>query len=138
MKYVIYFGIIFLLFGCSNTIKKETLTNLNGYWEITEVEFTDGQKKTYTVNSSIDYIKLTKMKGIKKKMQPKLNGSYITTNDVENFTINQIDGIFYFQYENDLSQWQEKLITLEENTFSVKNQDNITYTYKRFEPIKIE
>lgn len=133
-----YILILFFLVGCSSKVSKKNLEFLNGYWEITAVEFSNGQKKTYNVNPSVDYIKLDKLKGFKKKVQPKFDGSYVISNDTEFFTIFEKDGSLIISFENDLSSWEEQIITLEEDFFSIVNQDNITYSYKRYEPINIQ
>ncbi|WP_350290885.1 lipocalin family protein [uncultured Croceitalea sp.] len=138
MKHIATLLFTFLVFGCATSISKEALDNLNGYWEIAEVEFSNGQKKTYAINPSVDYIELKEMKGFKKKMHPKFDGTYDTSNDAEHFTVIEKDGTFLFSYKNDLSEWEEQIIALEENSFSIINEENITYTYKRYEPIKIE
>lgn len=138
MKYFTTLLITFLVFGCSTSISKENLDNLNGYWEIVEVEFNDGQKKTYTVNPSVDYIELKEMKGFKKKVHPKFNGSYGTSNDAEPFAIIEKEGVFLFSYKNALSEWEEQITTIGQNSFSIVNENNITYRYKRYKPIKIE
>ncbi|MDT0606993.1 lipocalin family protein [Croceitalea rosinachiae] len=132
------FFILTFFVGCSSAIQKENLNLLNGYWEIVSVEFPDGQKKNYKVNPSIDYIELNKMQGYKKKMHPKLDGTYDTSNDAESFKIIAKGNIFLISYKNDLSAWEEQLTKLEKNSFSVVNEDNITYSYRRYEPINIQ
>lgn len=138
MKYFATLFFAFLVLGCSTSISKKALDDLNGYWEIAEVEFSDGQKKTYTINPSVDYIELKEMKGFKKKMHPKFDGTYDTSNAAEHFKLIEKDGAFLFSYKNNLSQWEEQIIAVEENSFSIINEENITYTYKRYKPIKIE
>jgi hypothetical protein len=138
MKRFLLLFTIFLLNACTTSVSKEELIKLNGYWEIIEVEFSNGQKKSYKVNPSIDYIELKEMKGYKKKVQPKFDGTYNISNDSEPFTIIEKDGVFMFTYKNILSEWEEKLISIDDNTFIISNEDNITYTYKRYEPIKIQ
>ena len=126
-----------LIFGCSEGIKKEELNQLNGYWEIEKVILPDGSVKEYTANTNVDFIHLEKLKGYRKKMSPNLQGSYVTTNDLESFAILEKNGDFWMHYETDLTQWSEKLMTLQKNSFTVINEDGITYDYKRFEPISI-
>ena len=138
MKQLLSFGIIFLLIGCSNWVSKENLKNLNGYWEIEQVVFSNGENKKFKVSTTIDYIEMDSLKGFRKKMQPKFDGSYTTSNDAELFTIVEKDGHFEFYYKNELSEWTEKITRLSENNFSVVNQDTITYLYKRFIPINIK
>lgn len=135
MKQFVSFGIIFLLIGCSNPVSKEELQYLNGYWEIEEVIFPNGEKKEFKVSTTIDYIEIDSLKGFRKKMQPKFDGSYTTSNDAELFTIVEKDGDFEFYYKNGLSEWTEKITFLSQSNFSVINQDTVTYSYKRFQPI---
>ena len=138
MKYLSFLSVVLCLIGCSNSVSKEDLNHLNGYWEIEKVVFVNGGSKEFKASSTIDYIELEGLKGYRKKMQPKFNGSYTTSNDAEFFSIVEKEGVFQFSYKTELSEWTEKITTLSENKFSVVNQDTITYQYKRFEPITIQ
>ena len=128
-------GLVIILTGCKSPIAREDLSNLNGYWEIEKVTFSDGSTKEYTVNLTIDYIEIDGLKGYRKKVQPTFNGTYTTTNDAAFFEVLENEGIFEIYYKNELSEWKEQLVDLSEINFSVVNNKNITYTYKRFQPI---
>lgn len=130
--------ILFILTGCSKMVSKEDLTQLNGYWEIDKVIFHDGSTKDYKVNTNVDYIEISDFKGFRKKMQPKFDGSYTTSNDAEPFSILETNGIFKMYYKTNFSDWEEKIISISENNFSVKTKNGITYSYRRFQPINIE
>ena len=125
------------LFGCKDKIVKSDLNFITGYWEIEKVTLPDGSKKEYPVNTSIDYMEVNNLMGFRKKVQPKFNGTYDTSNDAELFTIYERDGVFFINYKTELSEWQEKIVSLSKNNLSLKSEDNITYHYKRFEPINI-
>ncbi len=131
-------AIVVFLAGCSQPVTTEDLEHLNGYWEIEKVTFPDGGSKEYTINTTIDYISLTGSIGYRKKVNPKIDGSFETSSDAEEFTIVKEDGTFLMKYENSLSTWTEKLERLSGTDFSVMNEDNITYHYKRFEPFTIK
>jgi len=133
---------LFLTFGCTSSVSEESLDSLNGYWEIEKVIFPDGSTKDYDVNTSIDYILVEDKKGYRKKVQPKFNGTYDTSNDADLFTILEREGLFTINYsskKNDglVAQRSEELVNISENKFSVRNADGLTYDYKRFEPINI-
>ena len=138
MKQLLSLAMIFIFFGCSTSVAEEDLKQLNGYWEITEVTFPDGNTKDFKVNPTVDYIELEGLAGFRKKMQPKFDGSFTTSNDAEPFTIERKENIFEFHYKNDMSEWREQIIDVSNNTFSVVNETNVTYTYKRFEPINAD
>jgi len=110
---------------------------LNGYWEIKEVTFKDGAKKEYSINSTVDFISLDSMIGFRKKVSPKFNGTFETSNDAEPFRIRISNDSIYMNYTNDSDTWEELLISLSAESFSVKNNQGITYQYNRFEPINI-
>lgn len=126
-----------LCISCVSKVNQEQLHLLNGYWEIKEVTFKDGTKKEYSVNTTVDYISLDSLKGFRKKMSPKFNGTFETSNDAEPILIRIANDSIFMNYTTDLNTWEEVLISLSEKSFSVKNDQGITYTYERFEPINI-
>ena len=130
--------VILLFFSCGKTVKESELDLLNGYWEITEVQFINGGKKEYKISPSVDYIQLENLKGFRKKVNPKFNGSFETSDDAESFVIQKEGELFSLMYKNNLSAWKETLIDLSEQSFSVKNAEGTVYQYKRFEPLNIE
>lgn len=138
MKRILPFLLILLFWSCNDSsINKEDLQHLNGYWEISEVEFPDGSIKEYGMNPTIDFIQLQENKGYRKKMKPQFDGSYDTSRDVEDFEVSNVNETFTLRYKNEFSEWEEKLMQLDSVSFSVTNQEGVIYKYKRFEPIKI-
>jgi hypothetical protein len=129
--------LVFFITACTQKIKEEQLSNLNGYWEIEKVTLPDGQKKEYKVNENIDYIQLDGLKGFRKKVKPTFSGTYITNDAAETFTLFNKEDLFFIQYKTEISEWTETLETISKDQFSVTSEDNITYFYKRYEPINI-
>ncbi|MEN1785491.1 MAG: hypothetical protein AAGF77_10160 [Bacteroidota bacterium] len=129
--------IFICLYGCQTAILKEDLPQLNGYWEITLVEFPDGSSKAYSVNTSIDYIALKEDQGYRKKVQPNLDGSFRTSDDAEVFTVHWKEGQCWLHYKNGLNTHEERLIQLSPDAFAMKNAANIVYHYKKYQTINI-
>ena len=138
MNKIVSFGIFLMLVACQNKLSQEELTLLKGYWEIEKVTLANGQTKEYNVNTTIDYIELKELSGYRKKVYPKFDGTFDTSNDAEQFTIIVQQDRFEIHYKSELSEWVEVLKSLDENSFSVTNTENITYYYKRFEPINVD
>lgn len=138
MNKIVFIGFLLIFFGCSSGVSKEELPQLNGYWEIGKVVFPDGTSKEYQVNTTIDYIQLEGLQGFRKKVSPKFDGTYETSDDSEGFMVTEKDGNFVINYKTELSEWSETLVALNEEAFSVVNGDGLRYDYKRFEPIAIE
>lgn len=139
MRQFCYFSVVLIFFfGCSTSIQKQDLKYLNGYWEIAEVEFANGKTKEYDINTTIDFIELNGLSGFRKKMQPQLNGSYKTSDDAENFRIIEKEEVLILIYGEGTKEWEEEIITLDKNLFSVRNQDGKIYRYKRYEPLNLK
>lgn len=138
MRNFFLIGCLFIFFGCSIGVSMEDLPKLNGYWEIEQVVFPDGTTKEYKVSTTVDYIQLEDLKGFRKKVSPKLNGTYETSDDAETFTISEKDGDISMYYKTELSDWMENLVALGADTFSVVNEEGLRYNYKRFKPINID
>ena len=129
--------LLVLLVGCNSKVAKEDLQQLNGYWEIEKVSFPNGETKDFMSSTTIDYIELDGMKGFRKKVQPKFNGTFETSNDAELFKIVQNGEGFVLNYSGSANSWKEEMISISKDNFSVTNQDTLTYTYKRYEPLNL-
>ena len=130
--------LFFCFLSCSERISVSDLNYINGYWEIQKVKFPNGKTKEYDVNMTIDYFEYDKMQGYRKKMQPKLDGTFSTSSDAESFKINEKDGSFWMLYKNDLSNWEEQIIMINKSRMVVKNKEGLSYHYRRFQTISIK
>lgn len=134
---IAFLGVLFLVLGCAEKITRERLQLLTGYWEITKVTFPNGEEKNYTVNPTVDYFYWDGTKGYRKKVYPKFDGSYDTSNDAEPYVIIEKEDGFVLSYDNSLSTWTERLVKLTDDSITLKNKDELLYTYTRYEPIEI-
>jgi len=127
-----------LMSSCGDPVSREDLTYLNGYWEIKQVKFPNGDTKAYDMSATIDYIEVTGTKGYRKKVQPLIDGSFETSDDAEYFSIMERDGSFFMVYESSMDLWEEEIRNISETTLRVVNEEQITYIYERFQPITLE
>lgn len=144
MKYNLFLAVTFLLFSCQSEVKKENLTQLNGYWEIKEVEFNNGETKEYKVNETIDYIELKSEKpgqplvGFRQKVMPQFDGTFKTNGIRENLKVFEVDKTYNLECKTDYGKWIEAIISLEDSTLVLKNKQDIIYTYKKFKPFSLK
>ena len=138
MRRILFILVILMLWRCGNpSVNPDDLHYLNGYWEISEVEFPNGAIKEYGINPTIDFIQIEDGKGFRKKLKPQFDGTYDTSKDVESLSTATTNGSILLRYSTPLSEWEEKLVRLDSPSFSVVNEEGVTYRYNRFEPIKI-
>ncbi len=133
----------FLIFVFSLCIISCTTTpnyhieHLNGYWEIEKVILSDGNTKEYNFNSTIDFFEVQDTLGIRKKVQPRLNGNYIISKDKELFSVKIENDSLKLYYKTNLMIWKENILLLQENKMIVKNESGNMYFYKRYKKIKL-
>lgn len=131
------FCFVLLFTACGPSIDPAMLDNLNGYWEIEEVHTADGQTRTYPASQTIDYFNLDGKSGYRKKVQPRLDGTFATSDDAIPFRLHQRNDHFYLQYQSGDERWEEELSELETNRFSLRQAGGMTYHYKRYEPLQL-
>ena len=136
-KHLYLLLLLTVITACKSSIQEGEITRLEGYWEITKVVFQDGTTKPYTVNTTVDYIGIDGFNGYIKKMKPGLNGRYQTSNKAAQFKLIQKDGLWEMHFEGDQKSTLS-LLELDSLEYAVKDQGQVRYYYKRYEPINIK
>jgi len=135
-KHLYLLLLLTVITACKSSIQEGEISRLEGYWEITKVVFQDGTTKPYTVNTTVDYIGIDGFNGYIKKMKPGLNGRYQTSNKAAQFKLIQKDGLWEMDFEGDQKSTLS-LLELDSLEYAVKDQGQVRYYYKRYEPINI-
>ncbi|WP_411894483.1 lipocalin family protein [Winogradskyella sp. A2] len=127
-----------VIMSCSNN-PENYIEHLNGYWEIQEVILSDGTKRQYSINETIDFIQLNdSLKGFRKKMKPGINDTYYTSDDAEAITAKIEDNKLNLYYTTLYSNWKETVLEASKDQLKVLNENNVVYLYKRYQPINLE
>ena len=134
---VLFFGIL-VLFSCTKAVHKGDLSKINGYWEIEKVILSDGEKKEYKINETIDYFEIKNNNGFRKKVMPQLDGTYLTNNQSETITISQDKDDFFLNYTTAYGKWKEQILEISDDQLVLKNQQELEYHYKRQIPFSIK
>lgn len=128
-----------MLLGLMSCSPNPEISALEGYWEIEKVDFPDGNTKEYNISTTVDHYKLeSDSTGYKVKVNPQLDGSFLTSGDREAFTVEHEKGDLLLHFTTSLSEHTEKVIQLKENTLIMMNDREMKYTYKRFEKLELE
>ncbi len=130
--------VIAMFFSCSkSTNPQEYVQYIEGYWEIDRVVFPNGTEKKYSFNQTIDFFEVNDSIGIRKKVQPQLNGNFIVTNDNTVFKIKVENDSLRLFYNNDLSDWKETIISAGESNITIKNESGNVYFYRPYKKIEL-
>ena len=133
MKHIKIILVLFFLsiLSCKSDVKPEDLQQLNGFWEIEKVQMPDGSTKEFKINESLDFIKYDNMSGSRNKVIPQLDGSLLSNNLFEKFTITEKDNTFWLNYKTEHTSWTEELINLSNDKLVVKNSNDLMYFYTK-------
>lgn len=127
-------GILIFILACTKNNPEEQLKHISGYWEITKVELKDSVRK-YGISQYIDYIELKDSVGFRKKLQPRLDGSYIATNTSETIKVKLEDDSLRLYYSTPFASWKETIIKAEDSLLILKNRNGLIYHYRTYTPI---
>ncbi len=130
--------ISFLFIACQQKIKLEDVAKINSYWEIEKVVFEDGKDKNYTINESYDYFEIGKNNiGIRKKVMPQLDGTFLVNDTQENVKIRFKNDKVFLDYATSYAKWTEELIEISNEKMVLENVEKKQYYYKKATPINI-
>jgi hypothetical protein len=124
--------------GCQQKVEDADIAKINGYWEIEKVVFDEGKDKDYKMNESYDYFEIAKNnKGIRKKVMPQLDGSFLTNDSYENVTVRFEGEKAFLDYKTPYAKWSEEMITISDRELVLKNIEKKEYHYKKAGPINL-
>lgn len=131
MRTVLLFACLLFIMGCSKQHPEDQIKPLQGYWEIDEVT-ASGKKKEYGINQVIDYIHINEdLTGFRKKLVPKLDGSFEINNHQIPFTLKIENDSLHIYYNTAFDQWKESVIHVDSTSLHIQNTNGYLYTYKR-------
>lgn len=134
--YSLLFSIV--LISCQQQVSLESISKINGYWEIKKVELPDGQEKEYKINETVDYFEWKENTGFRKKVTPQFDGSFLTNDEMEAIKISDSSGVYKIEYKTAFDQWSEEIVEITDSVLVLKNKQNLEYHYKRFKPFSIK
>ena len=130
-------GVVLLLFACSGGPSEEDLEFLQGYWEIRRVIFPDGGEKEYVASAAIEYLAWDGQTGFRKKMQPTIKGTFLTSDDALPMKIIWRDQRLFLSFEGGEAPWEEEVLKLQQDVLITRHANGLRYEYSRYEPLQI-
>ncbi|MBB4801422.1 hypothetical protein HNP37_001483 [Flavobacterium nitrogenifigens] len=126
-----------LLVSCKQEIKPDDIKKLNGYWEIEKVVFEKGEEKEYKMNETFDFFQIKDNKGVRTKVMPQFDGTFLTTDTFENVSVRFKDEQVFLDYKTDYAKWSEEIVSISDEKLVTRNQQKIEYHYKKAAPINL-
>jgi hypothetical protein len=127
-----------LLVSCEQQIQPSDVVKINGYWEIEKVVFDEGEDKEYGANQNYDYFQIGKNnQGIRKKVAPQLNGTFLVNDTYENVSVRFQDGKTYLDYSTPYMKYSEEVFELTADELVITNAQKKEFHYKKATAINI-
>lgn len=123
--------------SCQTRPAPEDLQRLNGYWEIREVVFPDGGSREYQASSAVEYFQWEAGKGFRKKVQPTVMGTYLTSDDALPMAVSWRDGRLFLRFSGEGQPWEEEVLELDGETLVTLHQNGFRYEYVRYKALII-
>jgi len=115
------------------------LQHINGYWEIAQIETVNGEVREFAISQNIDFFDINENgKGIRKKVQPNISGTFTTSKTSENIDVLSDKKLLTLQYSTALDTWTETVQKATENELILINEAGIIYTYRKYKPLVLD
>ena len=132
---ILFISVLFIC--CKQKINPTDIAKINGYWEIEKVTFDKGDDKDYKINESYDFFEIKGNKGIRKKVMPQLDGTFLVNDTFENVVVRFADDKVFLDYQTDYAKWTEEVITLSAEELVLVNKEKTEYHYKKATSINL-
>ncbi len=123
--------------SCKQKIQSTDIPKINGYWEIEKVVFDKGEDKEYGANQNYDYFQISNNQGIRKKVTPQLDGTFLVDDTFEKVSVRFQEDKTYLDYTTPYMKYTEEIIALSTDELVLLNAQKKEYHYKKATAINI-
>lgn len=120
-------------FSCSKKAPIENILPLNGYWQITKAETSEGKKIEYPVNVDYDYFELKGTSGFHKKVRWQPMDKFLVDAIQEKVSVNTENDATVLHFESKFGKRAETLKALSNSEMTISTPDQSIFYYKKVE-----
>jgi hypothetical protein len=132
MKILLSCIILIIASSCGRQDPSVQKDKLGGYWGIKSVNSPDGNKIDFSINAVVDFIEVSEEKGMRTKVAPQFDGSFINNGTVEKFNLIIEEDSLRLYYTTPFDSWKETVLLATDSVLKIINRDSKVYTYKKF------
>ena len=136
MRIFTYFFLLVLI-SCGKQDPTDQINKLAGYWEIESVAMSDGETKEFSMSTIVDFIEVSEENGVRTKVSPQLDGSFLNNGVAEKFDIAIENDSLRLYYKTPFDSWKETVLIATDSVLKVLNRDDKIYTYSKFKKFKL-
>lgn len=133
MKKIVLGLISIALFSCTKKVEVKELEQLNGYWQITKVETSEGEEKEYKVNENYDYFSWKTKQGVHKKVRWQPTGKFLVDDLQETVKTVEKEGDLYLKFTSSFGGHTDKVIKISKEELVLEAENGNENYYKKVE-----
>ncbi|MEM7185407.1 MAG: lipocalin family protein [Bacteroidota bacterium] len=137
IKKILILSIFIALSACGSKDFEAQKAHIAGYWEIKSVEMGDGSFKEFDVATSVDYIEVSGDNGVRKKLMPKVDGTFTEFPTTERFQFSIAGDSLIMHYSTPFANWNETVLEASANRLVTLNKDGKRFEYERFQQVAL-
>jgi hypothetical protein len=99
------------------------------------VVFPAGTQKSYGANNTVEYFEWNGEAGYRKKVQPTLGGTFLTSDDALPLEVAWRDGRLFLSFPKAGAPWEEEVLVLDETQLITRHTNGLQYEYTRYQPL---
>ncbi|MES2811615.1 MAG: lipocalin family protein [Bacteroidota bacterium] len=131
MKRIGFLLIAFVVFSCSEKVDINQIEKINGYWQITKVETTDGEKKEYKINENYEYFELKNKVGFHKKVRWQPMGTFLVDDLQEKMVATPKDTKVELKFSSKFGKHTEVVNQLSDSLLVLESENGSEFYYKK-------
>ena len=131
VKTLLSFVVLIMIFSCGRQDPSLQKAKLGGYWGIESVTLPDGKKMDFSINAVVDFIEVSEEKGIRTKVAPQFDGSFMNNGTAEEFNLRIEEDSLRLYYKTPFDSWKETVLLVTDSVLKIINRDSKVYTYKK-------
>lgn len=132
MRKLFFILSITLLASCGNNAT-EMANAMEGYWNIETVTLSDGTEREFPFSNHMDHFEIEGSNGVKNRVSPTYDGSFINYGSPVQFTWETVDGKVVLTFKDGAERYQQTLKKCDATTLVLLHENGTEYRYKAYE-----
>lgn len=129
MKRFILLIFFITITSCSNN-SKEIVAQMEGYWTIENVTLPDGSERDFPFTNHMDHFEIEGSNGVKNRVSPAYDGSYINYGSPVPFSWETVDGKLVLTFKDGENRYQQIVKKCDGSSLILLHDNGTEYVYK--------
>lgn len=132
MRKILILCLVLITTACSEK-PADAAAKLNGYWIIDRVTMQDGSEREFPFTNHMDHFTIKGSTGIKNRVSPAYDGTFIDYGSPVTFTWQDRDGALFLQFKEKEQLYEQEVVKVNPKNLVLRHENGTTYYYKSYD-----